>query len=263
MCTMASSFVTLLFIVACLLLVPPLTSGNKDKGEVAKLLSNSKTEQYDVCSSGKSQSPIDIKTSETFINKTLQPLTRNCHVYNASLLTDGKHLQVPFNVRGGLIIDGKTYSLKQMHWHTPSEHRLNGVQYAAELHEVHIAADGSATVVGILFEEGPPSPLLTMLKPELDELAKKSCEGAQERVIIPRFESSFLRRRPRKYYRYMGSLTTPPCTQNVLWNVLAKVKTISKDQVALLEATVCRTSKRNARPTQPLNGRIVQKYDGN
>uniref|UniRef100_A0A7C9DUP9 Carbonic anhydrase n=1 Tax=Opuntia streptacantha TaxID=393608 RepID=A0A7C9DUP9_OPUST len=192
---MASSSSVLFF----LLLVPSLAS---EKRKVAEE-SNLGVENASLCSSGKSQSPIDIITSETFINKSLEPLTRNYHVFNASLLTDGKHLQVPFSVRGGLIIDGKTYNLKQMHWHTPSEHRINGIQYAAELHEVHIAADGSATVVGILFEEGPPSPLLTM------------------------------------------------------------VKTISKDQVALLKATVCGANKENARPTQPLNGRIVQKYDGN
>uniref|UniRef100_A0A7C9DTV8 Carbonic anhydrase n=1 Tax=Opuntia streptacantha TaxID=393608 RepID=A0A7C9DTV8_OPUST len=252
---MASSSSVLFF----LLLVPSLAS---EKRKVAEE-SNLGVENASLCSSGKSQSPIDIITSETFINKSLEPLTRNYHVFNASLLTDGKHLQVPFSVRGGLIIDGKTYNLKQMHWHTPSEHRINGIQYAAELHEVHIAADGSATVVGILFEEGPPSPLLTMLKPQLDELAKKPCEGPQEEVAVPTFASSFLRRRPRRYYRYMGSLTTPPCTEKVLWNVLAKVKTISKDQVALLKATVCGANKENARPTQPLNGRIVQKYDGN
>lgn len=256
----SSTFIKFFFVVTSLLLVPSLASEEWEK--VAEE-SNLGTENGSLCSSGKSQSPIDIISSEAFINKSLESLTRNYHVFNASLLTDGKHLQISFNGKGGLIIDGKTYSLNQMHWHTPSEHRINGIQYAAELHEVHKAAGGIATVVGILFEEGPPSPLLAMLKPQLDELAKKPCEAPQEKVAIPTFASSFLRRRPRKYYRYMGSLTTPPCTEKVLWNVLAKVKTISKDQVALLKATVCGANKQNARPTQPLNGRIVQQYDGN
>lgn len=255
----SSTSVKFFFVVTSWLLVPSLASEWEKVAEE----SNLGREHASLCSSGKSQSPIDIITSETFINKSLEPLTRNYHVFNASLLTDGKHLQVSFHGKGGLTIDGKTYSLKQMHWHTPSEHRINGIQYAAELHEVHKAADGSTTVVGILFEEGAPSPLLAVLKPQLDELAKKPCEVPKEEVAIPTFASSFLRRRPRKYYRYMGSLTTRPCVENVVWNVLAKVKTISKDQAALLKATVCGANKENARPTQPLNGRIVQQYDGN
>ena len=220
--------------------------------------------QYSTCSSGKQQSPIDIITSDVIVNKTLQPLTRDYHVYNASLSTAGVSVEVVFSGRGEVVIDGKAYYLKQMHWHTPSEHRINGIQYDAELHQVHAASDGSRTVVGILFKYGPPNPLLTLLKPELDELAKKPCQGQDQKVGIPRFESFYVRRRPRKYFRYLGSLTTPPCDENVLWNVLTKVKTISKGQVAAMKAPLCAANKmRNCRPIQPLNGRRVQLYNGN
>ncbi|KAH9610537.1 hypothetical protein KSS87_010151 [Heliosperma pusillum] len=215
-----------------------------------------------MCSLGKQQSPIDIITNNVIVNKNLQPLTRDYHVYNASLSTNGLQVEVVFSGRGELVIDGKTYYLKQMHWHTPSEHRLNGVQYAAELHQVHAATDGSRTVVGILFKYGPPSSLLTMLKPQLDELAKQLCEGNAKPKAVPRFASLYLKRRPRNYYRYLGSLTTPPCDENVLWNVLAKVKTISRDQVKALKAPLCKVNKRdNTRPIQALNGRRVQLYD--
>ncbi|KNA04143.1 hypothetical protein SOVF_202430 [Spinacia oleracea] len=220
--------------------------------------------RYAVCSTGKRQSPINIKTNDVVVNKTMQHLTRNYHVYNATLCTDGIDVQVSFSARGDLIIDGETYKLKQMHWHTPSEHRLNGVQYAAELHQVHAADDGKRAVVGVFFKYGKPDPVLTMLKPELDELAKEPCQRKERKVDIPMFDSSFLKRWPRKYYRYPGSLTTPPCDENVIWNVLSKVKTISKDQVEALKAPLCEAYKiKNARPTQPLNGRKVQTYDGN
>lgn len=64
------------------------------------------------------------------------------------------------------------------------------------------------------------------LKPQLNELAKEPCQGGLERqVAIPWFGSSFLKKRPRKYYRYPGSLTTPPCDENVIWSVLTKVCT--------------------------------------
>lgn len=219
---------------------------------------------YAACSTGKRQSPIDINTNDVVVNKTMQPLSRNYHVYNATLSTDGIEVEVVFSGEGELIIDGKTYKLKQMHWHTPSEHLLNGVQYAAELHQVHAAADGSRAVVGILFKYGNPDPVLTMLKPQLDELAKEACPKTERKVTIPRFESRFLRKRPRKYYRYPGSLTTPPCDENVTWNVITKVKTISKEQVEALKAPLCEVNKiKNARPTQQQNGRKVQLYDGN
>lgn len=261
---MASFSITLVFFGASLLLVAALAS---EKGEVPKFnyLESEKWGAIDpkfaACSKGKRQSPIDIKTTEVVLDKNLQPLTRKYHVFNTSLQTDGLDVEVKFNVRGGLIIDGKTYNLKQMHWHTPSEHRLNGVQYAAELHQVHVADDGSRAVIAILLQEGPPSPVLTTLKPQLDELAMKPCEG--EQVVIPKFDSRFLKKRPRHYYRYLGSLTTPPCDENVIWNVLAKVKTISKEQVAALKAPACTPNKKNARPIQQLNGRTVQKYEGN
>ncbi|KAL2900200.1 Alpha carbonic anhydrase 1 chloroplastic [Bienertia sinuspersici] len=193
------------------------------------------------------------------------------HVYNALLTTNnGTQVQVLFNVEPGhLIIDGTTYTFKQMHWHTPSEHRFDAVQYAAELHQVYVAPDGSRAAVAMLYKYGKPDPLLTMLKPELDEICKHATcelegEETQVQVVIPKFSSKLLRKRSRRYYRYPGSLTTPPYDQNVIWNVLAKVKTISKDQVEALKAPLCGPNKvMNSRPTQPLNGRIVQYYHGN
>ncbi|XP_074285761.1 alpha carbonic anhydrase 1, chloroplastic-like [Silene latifolia] len=262
---MYSTAVTLFLGVASFLLTVVLSSGEVEKFNYSDPWKwGSESPENAICSSGKQQSPIDIITSDVFVNETLKPLTRDYHVYNASLATNGIQVEVVFRGRGELVIDGKTYYLKQMHWHTPSEHRLNGVQYAAELHQVHAATDGSRTVVGILFKYGPPSALITMLKPQLDELAKQPCEGSDQHKVVPRFESLYLRRRPRNYYRYLGSLTTPPCDENILWNVLAKVKTISKDQVEALKAPLCKVNQRdNARPIQALNGRRVQLYDKN
>ncbi|CAO2839327.1 unnamed protein product [Amaranthus hypochondriacus] len=220
--------------------------------------------KYEACSKGKRQSPLNINTNEAVITESLKPLTRFYHIYNASLSTDGIDVEIKFQGRGELIIDGKTYKLKQMHWHTPSEHHFNGVQYASELHQVHVADDGSRAVVAILYKYGPPDPVLTMLKPQLEELAKKPCQGDETQVAIPEFESMFLNRRPRKYYRYPGSLTTPPCDENVTWNIVCKVKTISKDQIEALKAPLCEANrKRNARPIQPLNGRKVEAYAAN
>ncbi|KAK9723489.1 hypothetical protein RND81_05G002200 [Saponaria officinalis] len=248
--------VTLVILCAASLLLTPLLSSDPQKW-------GRESPEYALCSAGKQQSPIDIITKDVIVNKTLQPLTRDYHIYNATLFTDGIEVEVVFSGKGEVVMDGKIYKLKQMHWHAPSEHRLNGVQYDVELHQVHASSDGSRTVVGVLFKYGPPNQLLSMLKPQLDELAINPCQGHPQQVTIPRFESLYVRRRPRDYYRYVGSLTTPPCDENVLWIVLTKVKTISKDQVATLKAPLCEANKRkNARPTQALNGRTVQLYSG-
>ncbi|CAK9165213.1 unnamed protein product [Ilex paraguariensis] len=64
----------------------------------------------------------------------------------------------------------------------------------------------------------------------------------------------------RKYYRYIGSLTTPPCTQNIAWTMLRKVRTASRQQVKLIRQAVHDDSETNARPIQPINQRWVKLY---
>ncbi|CAO2839326.1 unnamed protein product [Amaranthus hypochondriacus] len=104
-----------------------------------------------VCLTGKKQSPVNINTNEVVLNNTLQPLDRGYNLLNATLASEGKHIEIKLHGRGEVIIDCKTYNLRQMHWHIPSEHRFNGVQYASELHQVHVADDGSRAVVAILY----------------------------------------------------------------------------------------------------------------
>ncbi|KMT06781.1 hypothetical protein BVRB_7g159400 [Beta vulgaris subsp. vulgaris] len=215
-----------------------------------------------VCSSGKRQSPIDINTYEVVLNKTLEPLDRDYHINKGTLVTNGTHVEMTFSGGGVLKINGKAYDLKKVQFHTPSEHHLNGIQYAAELQQVHEAADGSRAVVAILFKDGGPSCTnLDMIMPQLKELAKTPCVGHEQKVDIRKFDLSFLRRWPRDYYRYPGSLTSPPCDENVIWNVLCEAKTISTEQITALSAPLCEENKNNARPVQPLNGRKVQTYD--
>ncbi|XP_020107206.1 alpha carbonic anhydrase 1, chloroplastic-like [Ananas comosus] len=100
------------------------------------------------------------------------------------------------------------------------------------------------------------------LKDKLAELAQVSCsedEEAQVSVGGPRTKS--FKRRSRKYFRYIGSLTTPPCTENVIWNVLGKVRELTKEQANLITAPLPAEYKNNSRPTQPLNGRTVEFFD--
>ncbi|KAJ9695092.1 hypothetical protein PVL29_010541 [Vitis rotundifolia] len=219
--------------------------------------------QFKECAAGKSQSPVDIITNETELNPNLKPLSRYYHPGKGTLLNNGFNVEVLFDEDVGvLLVDGKNYSLKQMHWHSPSEHRIDGIQYPAELHLVHKTDDGKIAVVAILYQYGDPDPLLSKLKNKLHELGTDVCASdEQSQVSLGTVDTKLIRRNTRKYYRYMGSLTTPPCSEKVTWHILGKIRDISKDQVAALKAPLNSDSKDNSRPLQPLNGRRIQLYD--
>uniref|UniRef100_A0A2P2MY91 Carbonic anhydrase n=1 Tax=Rhizophora mucronata TaxID=61149 RepID=A0A2P2MY91_RHIMU len=215
------------------------------------------------CSSGKSQSPVNIKKDEIVKSKDWKPLIRNYERANATLINNGFNVAVHYESDAGvLILDGKNYTLNGIHWHIPSEHQIDGVLYDAELHLVHQAtSDKSLSVVSILFEYGDSDPFVAKLEGELDKLAKETCgEDEQAHIPLGTVDNRLLRKHTRNYYRYVGSLTTPPCTENVVWNILGKVRKISKEQVAALTAPLADVNKKNARPVQELNGRKVELY---
>ncbi|KAF7147797.1 hypothetical protein RHSIM_Rhsim03G0074700 [Rhododendron simsii] len=258
---------------------------------------------YAPCSKGKWQSPIDIDKDKVVLNKTLKPLVSNYYPTNATLVDRGYNVGVLFGNAGVLIVDGKNYTLLQMHWHIPSEHKINGVsyalslslslslslvflgetqnrilskdyqypeirrrdmaRYAAELHLVHKASDGGFSVVAVLYKLGHPDPIVAKVQRKLSELEEevRARHEVVAQVAVGTFETQKLKRHPHKYYRYGGSLTTPPCSESVIWHVLAKVRSISREQVEALDAPLESTCKRNCRPVQPLNGRRVELFD--
>ncbi|CAN0847066.1 Alpha carbonic anhydrase 7 [Linum grandiflorum] len=173
---------------------------------------------------------------------------------------------------GELQVDGKQYKLQQMHWHSPSEHTFDGHQYPLELHLVHQSDDGNFTVVSVLHQYGPDEDsLIKKIRVELEELAEEKKSWSQKQggtlIVTPpqvklrkKMEYKMLKKKTHKYYRYTGSLTSPPCTQNVTWNILAKVRSVSREQVKALKDLLSADCKANARPLQPLNGRKVEVY---
>ncbi|MFQ6669824.1 hypothetical protein Gotur_034925 [Gossypium turneri] len=210
---------------------------------------------FSPCSTGKRQSPINIQRNLTVHNKQLKPLTRNYESVNATLVNRGYSVRFEESP-GDLWINGKNYTLQQFHWHLPAEHHIEGQRFAAELHMVHRAADNSAVVVSMLYHESKADPLFSMIMEGLKHLGKENTE-----VPLGTLNINELNRRPRKYYTYVGSLTTPPCTENVIWMILGKVMSISKEQITTLDSPLNSHCKKNARPCQPLNGREVDMYD--
>ncbi|XP_042385459.1 alpha carbonic anhydrase 1, chloroplastic-like isoform X1 [Zingiber officinale] len=220
--------------------------------------------QYRLCSEGKRQSPINIVNADAEYNPKLIRLRRNYRACsNATLLDNHCNIALRYDEDVGyVVVEGKKYSLLQMHWHSPSEHTIDGERFPVELHLVHKSVDGNITVVAVLYQFGRADPLLIQLKDKMAELKKEVLAGdEQARVPVGVVKMRSLKQHTRKYYRYVGSLSTPPCTENVVWNVLGEARKMSRRQAAELQAPLKEAYRRNARPAQALNGRVVQVYD--
>ncbi|MCP4963344.1 MAG: carbonic anhydrase family protein [Actinomycetia bacterium] len=121
--------------------------------------------------------------------------------------------------------ESKSYELLQFHFHTPSEHELSGYDQEAEMHLVHKAEDGSLAVVGVLFENGRRQSALTRIwrdLPDVDDEREIDVRHVPLRSLVPAKADA---------YHYVGSLTTPPCTENVDWFVLDRIDTMSRGQL--------------------------------
>ncbi|KAL5215343.1 hypothetical protein ABZP36_004495 [Zizania latifolia] len=214
------------------------------------------------CSKGKNQSPINIKTSEVVYNPKLEPLLRNYTAANATLVDNIVNVALRYEDPAGTVsINGKKYSLKQMHWHSPSEHTINGHRFPLELHMVHKDEDGNVTVVAFLYRFGRPDPFFFQIQDKLFELYAEGCRAEKGAAVAAGVVSMMsLRQHAHMYYRYAGSLTTPPCTENVVWNILAKVREMTPQQAVALMAPLEASYRHNSRPTQRMNGRTVQFY---
>ncbi|KAL6885908.1 hypothetical protein ACP4OV_010169 [Aristida adscensionis] len=214
------------------------------------------------CSIGANQSPVDIWTVAAVYDPKLEPLNRDYTVANATLVDNVYNIALKYgDGAGSVTVDGKLYRLKSMHWHSPSEHTINGQRFPVELHMVHASDDGNITVVATLFRFGRPDPFLLQIQDKLAALYAEGC-NAEKGAPVPTGIISLwpLRLHSHMYYRYVGSLTTPPCTENVIWNVLGMVREMTLDQAAALVAPLEEGFRRNNRPTQPMNGRTVQFY---
>ncbi|GFP81478.1 alpha carbonic anhydrase 4, partial [Phtheirospermum japonicum] len=209
---------------------------------------------WQVCETGNLQSPIDLLDAKVELCSGLGNLKRAYKPAPAVIRNRGHDIMVQWTGdAGGLIINGTEYKLVQCHWHTPSEHQLHGRRFNMELHMVHNASDGTIAVVAIMYVLGRPDTFLQRVLPHLES----HNEGGGGGGVVNPWEIKF---GSRKYYRYMGSLTVPPCTEGVIWTVLKKVRTASREQLRALRDAVHDGFENNARPTQQWDGRSVYMY---
>lgn len=201
------------------------------------------SDEWAACSTGEQQSPIDIeaKASEA------PAITFHYQPSKGTVVDNGHTLQVNLTSGGEMEIEGHAYTLVQFHVHTPSEHTIAGEQYPLEVHLVHKDAEGKLAVIGVLFDSGDDSKAY-------DAVWGKWPAKVDEPVALKRaFDPTELLPQARSTYRYDGSLTTPPCTEGVLWNVMRRTKVAPR---RLVDAFMERHPD-NARPVMPLGERTV------
>lgn len=201
--------------------------------------------EFSTCKTGRFQSPIDIRD---VVNANLPPLSLDFHSAAESLVNNGHTLQVTVDDEDEFQLDQKAFILRQYHFHTPSENLINGKRYPLEAHFVHAAADGELAVVAVMFEVGAEN---SALNPILENIP------AEQNHVVPlnkRFDLRPLFPNDLHYYRFSGSLTTPPCTEGLRWVVMKKPVSLSATQLAHFQRALAHS---NNRPIQPLDGRLI------
>ena len=199
------------------------------------------------CSTGKAQSPIDIRTADVTVAK-LPALTFDYRPGPLHIIDNGHSVQVNVAPGSTLLIGDTRFTLVQFHFHKPSEETINGRHFAMVVHLVHRDDHGQLAVVAVPLIEGTTNPLIDILWRHLPH--EKGREISPSGVMI---DATPLLPRNRAYFVYTGSLTTPPCTEEVRWFVMKSESSISAEQIAVFGKIYAH----NARPIQPLNGRQV------
>ncbi|KAJ1268815.1 hypothetical protein BS78_07G162900 [Paspalum vaginatum] len=211
------------------------------------------------CSAGQMQSPIDLSDDNATLVRSLGYLDYSYRPALATIINTGHDIKVIFKGdAGSLRINGTVYPLKQLHWHTPSEHTIDGRRYDMEVHLVHITPENKIAVVGVLYKVNLifPDLFLKKLEPFIVAVAATRDQELPIGLVDPNDAACT----GCVYYRYMGSLTTPPCTEGVIWTVCKKVRPVQKSQIDLLQGAVDPDNKMNARPLQPLNNRDINVF---
>ena len=214
--------------------------------------------EYILCTEGEHQSPIDLVNSKPVKHPPViyeYYRTTSLNIHNT-----GHTIELAYPEGNWIEVDGTRYQLLQFHFHTPSEHTIAGKLFDMEMHFVHKSEEGDLAVVGLLIESGRHNSTFDPVWAHLPAIP-----GETQRVEINEISpiDPFLMLSPNGqvndegmqslsgYYRYDGSLTTPPCSEGVKWIVLTTPVQMSEAQIAAFKAII----HTNNRPVQPLNGR--------
>ncbi|MEQ1682445.1 MAG: carbonic anhydrase family protein [Burkholderiaceae bacterium] len=201
--------------------------------------------EFAKCSTGSRQSPIDIRDG---IKVALDAVAFDYKPSAFRVIDNGHTVQVNVGPGNSIEVMGRRYDLLQFHFHRPSEERIDGKQFDMVAHLVHKDLEGRLAVVAVLLERGSALPIVQSVWNNLplekgDEVAAK----------LP-LDLGALLPTERSYFTYMGSLTTPPCSEGVLWMVMKNPVQVSAEQIGIFS----RLYPMNARPVQSASGRLIK-----
>jgi carbonic anhydrase len=203
------------------------------------------SEEYALAKTGKHQSPINLTGAKT---TTLPSIDFDYRASKIDLVYNGHTVEEVEDKASSIGVDGKTFVLQQFHFHAPSEHTIDGKHSDMEMHLVHKGADGSVAVIGVMINVGSDNPAFDAVWDYLPSAANRE---RKESVSV---DAATLLPQKRGYYRYTGSFTTPPCTEEVLWMVMADPIELSKTQIDRFRMII----NDNNRPVQILNNRQIE-----
>lgn len=199
---------------------------------------------FAACKSGVKQSPVDLKEQ---VKAELMPLEFNYKTIPLKVLNNGHTFQVDEKGGGTLKFQGQEYQLVQFHFHTPSEHKMEGQAHEMEVHFVHKNDQGQLAVVGVMINPGKEN---AALKAAWDSMPKDAKDVEVSGAAI---NAGDIMPNGRNYQHYIGSLTTPPCSEGVRWIVLNEPIEMSQEQIDTFKAVF----HHNARPVQPMHDRFL------
>jgi carbonic anhydrase len=200
--------------------------------------------EYGACT-GKNQSPIDLTG---FIEADLAPIQFSYRTGASEILNNGHTVQVNYAPGSKIDVGGHEFELKQFHFHAPSENHIDGKSYPMEAHLVHADKDGNVAVVAVMLEEGAENEALKSAWAQMPE------DAGDKHAISEALSAEAILPANRDYYRFNGSLTTPPCSEGVWWLVMKEPVSASKEQIERFAHVMHHP---NNRPLQPVNARPV------
>lgn len=201
--------------------------------------------EFSLCSEGQNQAPVNINGA---LDTIMEPLKFDYQPGQQSIVNNGHTIQINVNGGSSLIIDGEKFELKQFHFHSPSENEINGQSFPLEAHFVHSNSDGELLVLALMFTAGDDNVEMAKVWNQLPTELNIENPVASPIAIISILPED------RSYYRFSGSLTTPPCTEGVRWLVLKTQVSASAQQIKQFELLM---HHHNNRPVQPLHGRVI------
>lgn len=215
--------------------------------------------EWALCDTGFRQSPVRI--TKDAAEPSDMNIIFDYGVFAITVQNTGHEIKVyPLTGDNKVFFEGDEFVLEQFHFHVPAEHEIDGKRAAAEVHFVHKNKSGAAVALAVMITSPESAPSNPGLRLPITLAPKMICNSAKSTTADYAELSSLLPENRNAFFRYDGSLTTPPCSQPVIFVVMANPIVATSAQIQSL--SIAHGKLGNARPLQPLAGRTIRKTPG-